>query len=120
MAPTAIAICGIHSGVASLPCEMSLKTCDCHARRTLYQASARAEEDAGDVAPEVERAAQPPAEALEEERHADVLAALQRVREREEAARGHAIARVGVGAAQVESHHAAHDAREHHERGCPP
>ena len=27
-------ICGIHSGVASLPVEMSLKTCDCQARRT--------------------------------------------------------------------------------------
>ena len=31
----AIDSCGIHSGVASLPVEMSLKVCDCHARRQL-------------------------------------------------------------------------------------
>ena len=28
--PTAIASCGIHSGVASLPVEMSLNAYDCH------------------------------------------------------------------------------------------
>src|SRR5262249_46711588 len=39
-APTAIAICGIQSGVASLPCETSLKARDCQERRTLYHASA--------------------------------------------------------------------------------
>ena len=33
--PTAIASCGIHSGVASLAVEMSLNRCDCQASRTL-------------------------------------------------------------------------------------
>ena len=39
---------------------------------------------------------------LEEQRDADVLAALERVGEREEAAAGHAVAGVGVGARHVE------------------
>ena len=34
-APSAIASCGSHSGVASLPVEMSWKVYDCQARRTL-------------------------------------------------------------------------------------
>ena len=58
----------------------------------------------------------PRAEALEEQRHADVLAALQRVREREEAARRHAVAGVRVGAAQVEVEQAPDDARQHHDQ----
>ena len=39
-APAAMQICGIHKGVASLPCEMSWKVYDCHTRRRLNQASA--------------------------------------------------------------------------------
>lgn len=68
------------------------------------------------MAPQVEGPAQLSAEAIEEECHADVLAALQRVGERQEARGGHAIPGVRVRAAQVESHEAADDARQHHEK----
>jgi hypothetical protein len=51
---------------------------------------------------------------LEEEHHADVLAALQRMGEGEEARGRHAVAGVRVRAAEVEAHEAPDDTREHH------
>ena len=42
MLPAAIVNCGIHSGVASAPCEMSWNVYDCHTRRTLKYAIAPA------------------------------------------------------------------------------
>jgi hypothetical protein len=74
----------------------------------------RAEECAGEVRPDFQRPAGA-LESIEEKAHADVLAALEGVREREEAGGGHAIARIGVGAAQVEARHAADHAGEHHQ-----
>ncbi len=54
------------------------------------------------------------AEVLEDQRDADVLAALQRVREREKAARGHAVSGVRIGAGHVEVEQPAGDAGQHH------
>src|SRR5205814_5772874 len=74
------------------------------------------EERTGKMAPKIEHARHAPPETLEQERHADVLAALERMGKREEARRGHAVARVGVGAAQLEIEETAEHAGEDHEQ----
>src|SRR5687768_10995166 len=76
----------------------------------------RAEERAGRMAPQLEGAAKPAPEAVEEERHADMLAALQGVREGEEPGCRHRIAGVRVRSAQVEPGEAPHHAGEHHQQ----
>ena len=68
------------------------------------------------MTPEFEHKARTRAEPVEDQRHADVLAALERVREREEARGRHAVAGIRIGAAQVEIEHATAHAREHHRK----
>ena len=75
--PTAIAICGIHSGVASLPVEMSWNSKDCQASRALYHAKQRCRGRRRRRATTAQRAPRRAGQALEEQRHADVLAALR-------------------------------------------
>ena len=53
--PAAIASCGIHSGVASLPVEMSWKLFDCHDSRQAYQADSTASAVAAACSPQVTR-----------------------------------------------------------------
>ena len=75
-----------------------------------------AEEGTRRVAPDLQRAAEAATEAVEEERDPDVLSTLEGMREREETRRGHAVPRIRIRSAQVESGEPAHDAREHHQQ----
>ena len=80
---------------------MSLKSCDCQASCTLYHANSRRQSTAAER-PDLQRVRAAP-EALEQQRHADVLAVLQRVRQREETRRPPCSSRHRRRAGNVES-----------------